>query len=135
MAQDTETKLPPDEYLSPDEVRELRTVLLEQSRAVLEQTRDTVSHLVADRETDADTIDVASNESDRDFSLRLAGRERLMLRKLQLALKRIEEGEYGTCETCGGPIGFKRLKVRPVATVCIDCKTQAEQLERRDRDN
>jgi len=135
MAQDAETKLPPDEYLTPDEVRELRGVLLEQSKAVLEQTRDTVSHLVADRETDADTIDVASNESDRDFSLRLAGRERLMLRKIQLALKRIEEGEYGTCETCGGAIGFKRLKVRPVATVCIDCKTQAEQLERRDRDN
>ena len=68
------------------------------------------------------------------FGLRIAGRERHMISKLRGALHRMEEGEYGVCETCGEAITYRRLLVRPVATQCIDCKTQAEQIERRDRD-
>ena len=52
---------------------------------------------------------------------------------IRYALQRMEEGEYGACESCGEPITYRRLLVRPVATQCIDCKTQAEQLERRSR--
>jgi DnaK suppressor protein len=66
--------------------------------------------------------------------LRLAGRERIMIHKLGRALERMGEGEYGVCETCGSPITYKRLKVRPVATQCVECKTHAEQVERRSRD-
>jgi DnaK suppressor protein len=127
------TQLPPDEYLSPDELFELHKTLVDQANLLMTNSQQTVSQLTEDRTQDADSIDLATNESERDFSLRLAGRERLMLKKIRYAIRRIDEGEYGVCESCGEPITFKRLNVRHVATVCIDCKTQAEQLERRSR--
>ncbi len=123
------TDLPPDEYLTKDEVLVLWGVVQERINALMANGRDAVANLTEDREQEADAIDVASSESDREFVLRLAGRERLMLHKLKHALERMEEGEYGVCESCGENITFKRLLVRPVATQCIDCKTQAEQLE------
>lgn len=127
------TELPPDEYLSKDEVLKLRGIILERVDSLMANGRDAVANLTEDRTQEADAIDVASSESEREFVLRLAGRERLMLKKLKHALARMDEGEYGMCETCGEPITFKRLLVRPVATQCIDCKTQAEQLERGSR--
>jgi DnaK suppressor protein len=132
-ADTTSTELPPDEYLSKDEVQHLRGLIMEQITGLMGAGRDAVHELTEDREAEADDIDVASSESDREFVLRLAGRERLMLHKFQRALERMDEGEYGSCETCGAEITYKRLLVRPVATQCIDCKTQAEQLERRSR--
>jgi DnaK suppressor protein len=54
-----------------------------------------------------------------------------MLKKIRKALERVDEGEYGACETCGEEVGYKRLLARPVATQCIDCKTSAEQKEHR----
>ncbi len=125
--------LTPDEYLTPEQVFELRKILVEQANVLLSSGQQTVTDLTRERDQDADTLDVATSESDRDFSLRLAGRERRMLSKIQYALEVIDQGEYGTCESCGEPIGYKRLMVRPVARVCIDCKTQAEQLERGSR--
>ena len=127
------SQLPPDEYLSPAELFELHKTLVDQANLLMTNSQQTVSQLTEDRAQDADSIDLATNESERDFSLRLAGRERLMLKKIRYAIRRIDEREYGVCESCGEPITFKRLNVRPVATVCIDCKTQSEQLERRSR--
>ena len=127
------TELPPDEYLSKDEVLQLWSIVTERIDTLMANGRDAVANLTEDRTQEADAIDVASSESEREFVLRLAGRERLMLRKLKKAQERMEEGEYGMCEACGESITFKRLLVRPVATQCIDCKTQAEQLERRSR--
>lgn len=127
------SEIPPDEYLSSTELMTLQHVLVDRANALLEASRTTVSALTTDRQADPDHLDQASNESDRDFSLRLAGRERHMLGKITKALQSIQEGEYATCESCGENITFKRLMVRPVARLCIDCKTQAEQLERGDR--
>lgn len=121
---------PADEYLSADEVRQLHEVLQAQISELLEDTREELHHMTSDREVDADTLDMAVNESNRDFALRLADRERRLLKKLRHAMHRIQQGEYGTCESCGAPITFARLMARPVATLCIDCKTEAEQLER-----
>ncbi|MCB9777887.1 MAG: TraR/DksA C4-type zinc finger protein [Alphaproteobacteria bacterium] len=127
------SELPADEYLSPQELFELHTILVDQANELLDAAQNNLSELTRERDQDADSLDVATSESDRDFSLRLAGRERRMLSKIKYALECISEREYGICESCGEPIGFKRLMVRPVARVCIDCKTQAEQLERGDR--
>ena len=127
------TELPPDEYLSKEEVLKLWSIVQERVDSLMANGRDAVANLTEDRTQEADAIDVASSESEREFVLRLAGRERLMLRKLKKAQERMEEGEYGMCESCGENITFKRLLVRPVATQCIDCKTQAEQLERGSR--
>jgi DnaK suppressor protein len=127
------TDLPPDEYLTNAEVLQLWDIVQERVDTLMANGRDAVTNLTEDRDQEADAIDVASSESEREFVLRLADRERLMLRKLKKAQERMEEGEYGMCDSCGEPITFKRLIVRPVATQCIDCKTQAEQLERRSR--
>lgn len=128
------TSLPPDEYLSQEEVQHLRSILKERANTLLSNSQSTVNSLTDDdRGMAPDALDLAASESSRDFSLRLAGRERHMLKKISAVMERMEEGEYGMCESCGEPITYRRLLVRPVATLCIDCKTQAEQLERRSR--
>lgn len=127
----TDTVPPEDEYLSTEQVAQLRGILTEQAELLLENSRRSITDLTAEATNEGDPVDVAANESDRGYQLRLADRERKMLGKIQNVLGRIAEGEYGMCETCGEEITFKRLLARPVATLCIDCKTQAEQKERR----
>lgn len=122
-----------DEYLSEDEVTTLKTMLDEQLAGLLSQSKENVSQLTEVRENDADLLDLAVTESNREFALRLADRERKLLAKIKYALGRIQNGEYGVCEACGDPITYGRLMARPVATLCIDCKTEAEQVERRRR--
>ncbi len=78
-----------------------------------------------------DEIDTASSESGLAFIGRLRERERVLIQKIESALERIREGEYGECTSCGEDIGLKRLEARPVATLCIDCKSQQEKLEGR----
>jgi len=125
--------LPEDEYLTPEQVLAMQHLLVENVTSLLDASRNTVNAMTKVREHDADVLDQAVNESNREFSLRLAGRERHMLEKIKYALDCLEEGEYGTCEGCGNTVGYRRLLARPVARFCIDCKTQAEQLERRSR--
>ena len=77
-----------------------------------------------------DPTDRASMESDRNFELRIRDRERKLINKIRKALEKIEDGSFGFCEICGEPIEFKRLEARPVTTLCIDCKTSAEEEEK-----
>lgn len=74
--------------------------------------------------------DQASAEIDRNFMLRLKGRERKLLNKIEESIEKIDNGTYGTCELCGEPINLKRLEARPVTTMCIDCKTEQEEEEK-----
>lgn len=77
-----------------------------------------------------DPTDQASMETDRNFDLRIKDRERKLIRKIDQAIERIRDGEFGECESCGGQISLKRLQARPVTTLCIECKTAQEQEER-----
>ncbi|WP_310600516.1 RNA polymerase-binding protein DksA [Desulfobulbus sp.] len=77
-----------------------------------------------------DPNDRASMESDRSFELRIRGRERKLMDKIEEALARIEDGSYGVCAGCGCDIAVKRLEARPVAKYCIDCKSRQEQREK-----
>jgi DnaK suppressor protein len=77
-----------------------------------------------------DMGDQATAEANRDFMLRLRDRERMLLKKIEDTLDRIEDGTFGICENCGSQIGIKRLEARPVTTCCIDCKTRQEEEER-----
>jgi DnaK suppressor protein len=120
-----------DEYLSDEEVGTLKAMLDEQLASMLENSRENVHTLTETRESEPDPLDVAVTESNRDFTLRLADRERRLIGKVKHALQRMQDGEYGVCEACGEPITYGRLMARPVAAQCIDCKTEAEQLERR----
>lgn len=80
-------------------------------------------------ETFPDLSDQASAEMDQNFLLRLKDRERKLIKKIDEALERMSGNVYGICESCGGDIPYKRLKARPVTTLCIDCKTLQEQEE------
>ncbi len=77
-----------------------------------------------------DPTDRAALETDRNFILRIRDRERKLIAKIHEALERIEEGTYGICEICGGAISEKRLRARPVTTMCISCKSRMEALEK-----
>jgi DnaK suppressor protein len=77
-----------------------------------------------------DPNDRASMESDRSFELRIRGRERKLMDKVEEALARIEDGTFGICAGCGCDIAIKRLQARPVAKYCIDCKSRQEQREK-----
>ncbi len=77
-----------------------------------------------------DVYDLASFETERLYEYALKDRERRSVAELIYALKRIDEGVYGTCEDCGKPISEKRLQVAPTATQCIECKVEAEKQER-----
>jgi DnaK suppressor protein len=80
-----------------------------------------------------DPTDRASLESDRNFLLRIKDRERKLIQKVEEALQRIEDGTFGICELCGKTISEKRLIARPVTTLCIQCKTEGEVRERKER--
>jgi len=82
------------------------------------------------KENFPDSTDRASAESDRNFLLRIRERERFLIIKIREALERLEKGEFGICESCGGKISKERLKARPVTTLCIQCKTDAESQEK-----
>jgi DnaK suppressor protein len=74
--------------------------------------------------------DQATAEADQNFFIRLREREQRLLKKIDEAIDRINNGTFGICESCGGEISFKRLKARPVTTLCIDCKTKQEAEEK-----
>ncbi len=74
--------------------------------------------------------DQASAEIDRNFMLKLKGRERKLLKKIDEAIEKIDNGTYGICDSCGEEINIKRLEARPVTTMCIECKTEQEEEEK-----
>ncbi len=77
-----------------------------------------------------DLGDQATAETDRNFMLRLRGREQRLLNKIDEAIERIDSGTFGICDDCGNDIDIKRLEVRPVTTMCIECKTLQEEDEK-----
>jgi DnaK suppressor protein len=106
--------------------------LLEQRDELLKSARKTLSgdiHL--DPDDFPDEIDTASSEANLAFQGRLREREHGLIGKINRALEKIEEGIFGECESCGEDIGAKRMQARPMAQLCIDCKGEQEQLERR----
>jgi DnaK suppressor protein len=80
-----------------------------------------------------DVSDQASAEADQHFSFRIRERERRLLKKIDEALGRLATHTYGICEGCRGDIPYKRLKARPVTTLCIECKTSQEEAEKSPR--
>jgi len=105
--------------------------MLEQLKGELSEEIDRTVHTMQDEATIfADPNDRASQESDMSLELRNRDRERKLIKKIEETISRIDQGEYGYCESCGVEIGLKRLEARPTATLCIDCKTLDEMRER-----
>ena len=111
------------EPLSPKQVLEFTALLEERKQKLIAEA---AGQLEGSREEAtlrmSDEVDLASAEYDQSFLHRMRDREKGLLKKITKALKRIEEGEYGECESCGNDIGYKRLTARPEADLCIECK-------------
>ena len=108
-----------------------RELLNERFKTLLEEAEKTVSGMTNDKDTFPDPTDRANLETDRNFLLRIRDRERKLILKIKDALARIDDGTFGICEECGAEISEERLKARPVTTLCIDCKTKAEEEEKK----
>lgn len=104
---------------------------MDEMKALMSEADKTVHEMADDASHFPDPTDRATQESDRTFELRIRDRERKLLNKIKEALERLENDEFGICEDCGGEISEARLKARPVTTLCIDCKMEAEQKEKR----
>ena len=108
-----------------------RAILLTQRESILENAaRVRKGELELDRDDFPDKLDMALAESSLAFAGRIRERESKLLSKIDEALERIDQGDYGECTSCGEQIGVKRLLARPVAEICIDCKEERERLER-----
>ena len=122
-------QFPDDEYLTKEQLVELYNKLVDEANVIYQNTLKAMNELTETQELDPDGLDIAVSASNRELSLRIADRERKMLNKIRTSMGRLKEGEYGSCLECGDPIGYPRLMFRPVATMCIDCKTEQEQIE------
>jgi len=116
--------------LKQEKMGTYKLLLTQKINELLSEAGKTVSEMTNGKENYPDPNDRASLESDRNFELRIRDRERKLIMKMQEAIKRIDDGVFGICEICGGPISEKRLIARPVTTLCIDCKTKQEKMEK-----
>jgi DnaK suppressor protein len=107
-----------------------RQILNAWKRQLMEEVDSTIHHLQEEASNFADPSDRASQEEEFSLELRTRDRERKLIRKIDEAVERIDDDEYGFCDACGIEIGIRRLEARPTATLCIDCKTLAEIKER-----
>jgi DnaK suppressor protein len=114
------------------EIDFFRNLLNERMRELRSEAGKTVEDMDED-ENFPDPSDRASMESNRNSVLRIRDRERKLIFKIQEALRRLDEGEYGICEECGESIAIERLKARPMTTLCIECKSSQEIAERKAR--
>ncbi|HSG03338.1 MAG TPA: RNA polymerase-binding protein DksA [Marinobacterium sp.] len=119
-----------EEYMNEAQRDHFREILLEWKRQLMEEVDMTISHLKEEATNFADPSDRASQEEEFSLELRTRDRERKLIRKIEKALERLEEDDYGFCDDCGVEIGIRRLEARPTATQCIDCKTLAEIKEK-----
>jgi DnaK suppressor protein len=111
-------------------ILEIKKKLLAQRAALLDEAEETRSNELPGQSAFPDLGDQASAETERSFILRLRGRERRLLKKIDEAIERIERGIFGICEKCGAEIDIRRIEARPVTTLCIDCKIEQEEEEK-----
>lgn len=110
----------------------LKGLLLEEKRKILRHLEDLTDSSEEGLEMNAgDPVDIASQEINQASLQKIGKRETYLLKKIDLALGKMDEGTYGECESCGEEIAVARLMARPVAQLCIDCKTEQESVERR----
>ena len=108
---------------------EIKKKLIMRKESLLAEAEEALNELPG-QTVFPDLGDQATAETERSFMLRLRGRERRLLKKIDEAIERIESGVFGICDKCGMEIDIRRLEVRPVTTLCIECKIQQEEEER-----
>lgn len=126
-----------EEYMSPQQLAHFEAILRSWKLELMNEVDRTVHHMQDEAANFPDPNDRATQESEFGLELRTRDRERKLLRKIDSALQRIEDGTYGYCDETGEEIGLKRLEARPVATLCLEAQERREMAERqfRDRDD
>jgi DnaK suppressor protein len=126
-----------EQYMSKDQLEHFRQILQNWKRDLMEEVDRTVTHMKDEAANPPDPNDRATLESEFSLELRTRDRERKLIRKIDEALKRIEDGSYGYCLETGEEIGIKRLEARPVATLSIEAQERRERREKQygDRDD
>jgi len=112
------------------ELNQIKKSLTQQLSELLSRADYNLDGVGESNENLSDVLDRAAKIAESNFSHRLCSREKLLIRKIERSLQDIENGEYGFCQQCEDDISVKRLKARPTARYCIDCKTQLETRER-----
>ena len=119
-----------EEYMSEGQEAHFRAILEAWKKSLMEEVDRTVHHMKDEAANFPDPNDRATQETDFSLELRTRDRERKLIKKIDEALDRLSDEEYGYCESCGIEIGIRRLEARPTATLCIDCKTLEEIREK-----
>lgn len=122
-------------FMNDRQLEYFRRKLLVWKAELLEDSRDTITGMKDQTRNIPDIADRASEETDRALELRTRDRQRKLVSKIDAALRRIEEGEYGYCEITGEPISLKRLDARPIATMSLEAQERHERREKVHRDD
>ncbi|CUH80373.1 transcriptional regulator, TraR/DksA family [Tropicibacter naphthalenivorans] len=122
-------------FMNDRQLEYFRRKLLDWKAELLADSRDTIETLQEGTRNIPDVTDRASEETDRALELRTRDRQRKLVNKIDAALRRIDEGEYGYCEKTGEPISLKRLDARPIATMTLEAQERHERREKVHRDD
>jgi DnaK suppressor protein len=138
MATDLPTSYKPtakEPFMNERQREYFRRKLATWKEDILRDARETILNLQSEPTPNADLADRATTESERQLELRTRDRQRKLIAKIDLALRRLEDGSYGFCEETGEPISLKRLDARPIATLSIEAQERHERRERVYRDD
>lgn len=126
-----------EQYMSKEQLDHFRQILDTWKRDLMQEVDRTVLHMKDEAANFPDPNDRATQESEFSLELRTRDRERKLIRKIEEAIKRIDDGSYGYCNETGEEIGIKRLEARPVATLCVEAQERRERREKQygDRDD
>ena len=135
MSQEVDVYTPGHEetFMNPKQQEYFKNKLISWRDQILRDCSDTITNL-QDNQVEADVIDAAAKEADYKLTLRARNRDFKLLKKIEEALQRIDNGTYGYCEETGEPLGIKRLEARPIATLGIEAQERHEREERTHRD-
>ncbi|NVO55544.1 RNA polymerase-binding protein DksA [Rhodobacteraceae bacterium B1Z28] len=122
-------------FMNDRQLEYFRRKLLDWKTELMAGSRDTIEGLQDNTRNIPDVADRASEETDRALELRTRDRQRKLVSKIDSALRRIDEGEYGYCEKTGDPISLKRLDARPIATMTLEAQERHERREKVHRDD
>lgn len=122
-------------FMNDRQLEYFRRKLTDWKASILDETRETIEGMQESARNIPDQADRASEETDRALELRTRDRERKLVSKIDAALRRIEDGSYGYCESTGEPISLKRLDARPIATLSLEAQERHERKERVHRDD
>lgn len=121
---------PGEEYMNAKQLGHFKTILEAWRNQLREEVDRTLSHMQDEAANFPDPVDRAAQEEEFSLELRARDRERKLIKKIEKTLQKIEEDDFGFCDSCGVEIGIRRLEARPTADQCIDCKTLAEIKEK-----